>query len=621
LRILPLPFEHTADIPLVDLSGWYETAGQSEPSGRPLIETMQLNQAGDHVEGWMYDGQLRRWDLVGSLDITSYDPASGPPTAPTFRFGATRSRNGSDTGGSIELIPVLDRWADDFAIRVSFGGAIYAMVRRSREAMVSPVLVLAAAGASVPADMEAYMARLHSLSEQGIGRAIALLVSEIEQMTAGFTSWSVAIMLTFDRVKTQLEDDGIIEFNSDFTPVDTPMLRRFRAEAIRGLIQTPIPSANGTDGWTQLLRIFASTGASSANLQTLLGAGAGGGHAYTFQTAGVGIQGEGSLGLKFEAGGFQILCPVEHLSTCAPPGIDPASHAWSALYTGQILQASWGPGGIEGALNFITASGSNDLSTSYAWAPEDFAPSVFGAFGASVSVSAYYGVGGTLAPPVPPINIFGVPITGTQGEGYVFINRYGGIGYGASTGWSASVGIGITATGVNPSASIGPTIGVLQAQIDNTTAPPAVPIATPPLQVTLNDAVAQGFAVDSADLLPQTRDLLLRFIAQYRGVFESPSAFVQIEGDASPTGSEPYNESLSWRRALAVYAFIRSALTAPPSDEWSREQHALVLPDNRVYLVAYGETRARRDGVDDGVEDDDWRRVKITLNDRVMVVL
>src|SRR5262249_61993318 len=100
-------------------------------------------------------------------------------------------------------------------------------------------------------------------------------------------------------------------------------------------------------------------------------------------------------------------------------------------------------------------------------------------------------------------------------------------------------------------------------------------------------------------------------------LFESPLSNVIFEGDASPAGPDAFNETLSWKRALTLYAEIRGLLSAPPSGDWG-PSNALAIGESRVQLVAYGETRPRLAGGPDGLDPKAWRRSKVLVNRTVL---
>jgi outer membrane protein OmpA-like peptidoglycan-associated protein len=404
-------------------------------------------------------------------------------------------------------------------------------------------------------------------------------------------------------------------------PEDKPMLHRFRSEAARVLIATPIIAADGVSAWQKLRSIFAETKrtfaqASSVALQILLGPLPDVSHEYEFQSYTVGPGASVGLGAHGEAGIGVTKCWIRHYDRCAETPAQKATHGWPwTTYWGAVGHAAVGVmAGAEFEIELFSTSSSNDITASSEWMREDFVPSLLVSVGGSASLVAIPGVGVSVSPPQ-----FLPMQSPNNGEAYVMFNRSCAVAVGWSTGWSATVGTG---AGFGVAASLGVASMALFQKADTNVVPPAVP-SQPERQLlaSVNAVAAEGFAVDSADLLPHAMEHLQVTLARYRALFESPSSFIQIEGDASRTGSEPHNEPLSWQRALAVCSWIRSAFTAPPSGDWRTESIGLAVPDTRTYVVGYGEDRASDAGVADGIEDPAWRTIKLVVNNTLVVML
>ena len=143
-----------------------------------------------------------------------------------------------------------------------------------------------------------------------------------------------------------------------------------------------------------------------------------------------------------------------------------------------------------------------------------------------------------------------------------------------------------------------------------TARPPAAPLQIVDT-ATADDQVT--FAFDSAVIDPDAQDRIATQVARYRFLFEQPGATLLVEGDSSPPGSERYNKTLSWRRAQAVCALLRTLLTAG-------DGHALGIGSGDIVLVPYGELRARAANVGEHVPDPTWQRAKFVLQGTLMVL-
>jgi peptidoglycan-associated lipoprotein len=80
------------------------------------------------------------------------------------------------------------------------------------------------------------------------------------------------------------------------------------------------------------------------------------------------------------------------------------------------------------------------------------------------------------------------------------------------------------------------------------------------------------FAVDSAELSPEARQILMRQAAWLK---QYPNVTVQIEGHADERGTREYNLALSARRAVAVKRFLVSQGVSP----------------SRISTIGYGKER------------------------------
>ncbi len=608
IRVLPFPLEYQQAIPFVDVTGYYESVKAYESSGRLIIATLQLNQAGDHVEGCFFDDQLQRTDL-----------SAGPPK---LQSDGTVSMTfivvGATSSGSLLGIPSQDESTQDFTLWVSLHSVRYQFIRRDRLARSSPLDILAALGTAAPANLSDHLPRLHPLSEQGIKGAAARLAMDIDNAALHLeTDWATYLLPTADALIKILDKGGVLRFTGSVasrTPVNTPMLARFRSMIPLLLMQTQLQNTGGLNAWSKLLSMFARHPGRTTKLQSLLNAAPSPPHEYSYQIAGIGLAGEfraiplvGPYTAGLGMGSFAIGCRIEHLGKCAPTGIDSTTHGWTEWYSGWMAQGSAGIAmGAELEISVFTIGSPNDLFATTEWTQSNFVPCFFCSVGVADNITVGLGPGLSFAP-------------NTSVEAYVFINAQGALGLGWSDGWSLSAGAGVGfAVGISGSL----TVGTLSREWGSpllTPPPPPPPFTIP--AVYYNLSTTESFATGTCELSQAAKDHLKIYVARYRAVLENPETVITVLGDASRTGTEAYNLSLSWRRALAIYAYVRSLLTTTSSGDWTNESNALGSLDSRVVLFAFGEERAKADHKPDGVEDSQWRRAQLLINGQIMVVL
>lgn len=104
------------------------------------------------------------------------------------------------------------------------------------------------------------------------------------------------------------------------------------------------------------------------------------------------------------------------------------------------------------------------------------------------------------------------------------------------------------------------------------------------------------FALDSADLTDAGRQQLDRIAGEYA---ETPGAGVTLAGFTDTTGTRPYNQALSARRAKAVSAYLVEK----------------GIPANEIETEAQGQTGLRVE-TGDNVAEPANRRVRIEFGDQ-----
>jgi outer membrane protein OmpA-like peptidoglycan-associated protein len=633
IRVLPFPLDHARAIPFVDLTGWYETSDRI--AGKPVNASMQLNQAGDRLIGWLQDGQLERWDIDAQL--------VAPGDSQTLTYAVAYTHRGQPQEGTIDLVPRVD--LDELGLRanvVSTSGTTtttYVLKRLHRHALLPPAVVKAALGVSGVSGIETQITPLHSSVPDVIQRAGTLIVAKVAELAPALSTgnWSIGINTLEQNLRQLLDGAGVVRFA--FEDVDTdgnpstpaeqmqlaqpsPMLERFRNEIAGRLRSTQVTTGADGDAWTQLRRIMTTLEQdphplpSVHQLATLLALDPMA-HLYEWLMGEVGPQIDLELlvGLGYGAGVVPTL--IKHSSECAPNG---GPHGWADLYGGLF-----GAGEFElaeeigGQASFITISTSNTMTSPLDWGPDDFAPSFFVIGETSPWGGVYTGIPGVLT--------FGPGLRGGwEYEEYAFYGRRGWA-TGRGDGWVVSAGAAV-AKGLYSPLGFGWTVaglkaGALLARVglaQPTPPPPPPPPPPAPTSAALTLERTTSFSFDQSGLtLPAQHDLA-EIVARHRQIFEWPYAVIEIEGDASTPGDGSYNDRLSWERVLSVWAFIRSLLSVDASYDWA-PGNALAVRDSQVELVAFGETRHRRAAQADGTERADWQRCKLVIDGRVMVIV
>jgi outer membrane protein OmpA-like peptidoglycan-associated protein len=118
------------------------------------------------------------------------------------------------------------------------------------------------------------------------------------------------------------------------------------------------------------------------------------------------------------------------------------------------------------------------------------------------------------------------------------------------------------------------------------------------------------FAVDQSSINEIGRIQLRKFCAMERAALASPLSKLRIEGYASRTGMKDYNLRLSRLRAYNTWQAIVDIL----GDDFA-------IPPDRIETIAHGEDAAESAGERDNEEKAEWRRVDVYINGRLIVTL
>jgi hypothetical protein len=657
IRLLPFPVTDTTllpdaevvgDLPPVELTGRYESSwSERDPDGKLANATLQINQAGGWLDGWITDRHLFRHEFTAALDVSTYQPSMGA-ALPALKFSGTFD---GEPGGWIEIYDVSHP-DDDHAYQVTLGYGLgdadpvdLDVERRVRRARLRPSMIPdtfppeAAAALEPPAEpederpewltprgtLEDDLTPLHSQQEQGMNDALAVLFGALLSRFGG--DQTAQLTPTATMMLTKLALRGVLD--GPVVPEETtPLLERFRRETKVQLAAQLL--SVGTTYWDVLNAWMVAAQVDSQLLQSLLDLEPGelddtGGaddavHRYDFSIFGSGPGVSGTLGeVHVEGGGYAIYCPIKHLQACAPPNTP--QHGWpdSEPYLGAMLEGGVGVAAGAGiAASFFSTGSPSTLLTSGEWTEDDFVPSTIAVASFTAAGSAHVGVGVSGTPPTPPGSK--LALDGTKHETIVFISGRGrAISLPSdSSGWTAKTGFGVEAS---VAFTVGSTLGLLLKRWAEEIAMP-VAVGTFDGLVGPESGLQLGeFPVGGWALTLGQRTLLGRACARYRPMLENPEAIIHIEADASTTGPTGANEILTWKRALATYAWIRALLSTGREIDRGTTSGLGTGPDH-VRLTGYGEMQARTQGrLKDDVEAGTWRRVKVKINEQIVVFL
>lgn len=118
------------------------------------------------------------------------------------------------------------------------------------------------------------------------------------------------------------------------------------------------------------------------------------------------------------------------------------------------------------------------------------------------------------------------------------------------------------------------------------------------------------FPVDDPSLNDTGLQAVRQMCALQRRGFESEASTLRIDGYTSTTGTDARNQQLSDLRAQNTLQAIRDVL----GDN-------LRIPDEQITIQGHGEGAAREAGEADDVENEAWRKVEISLNGQVILTL
>ena len=647
------------DLPPFDVTGLYETLLSTvNLENKVLLATLQLNQAGEYLDGWLTDSAFYRYEFTAHLDRETFRP-SHDVEGGVLHFSGTFEHDTAGTSIDIYIDrPASGTYVGTIGVLFNTGReqADIFMILQDRHARIRPSLISEALPAQVNEALyefsfgdvpewtkpgqsqEVSLTPLHSVHLRAIDAALALLcfrlkyIFELEHVPGQVPGPSgelpdTALMIpqeiqdTTDSLLEILYKGKILEEASVPEEPSSPLLHRFRLDAEKRLFaekvaiglscrqyleQVIIDNLSVSSRLVALLA-WVETGVDTSNLDLSE-------HEYEFTMRGAGFQPDIAVGFKAELGLFALECVMQHLERCGT-----APHGWpqSEVYYGGMFDGSVGVGEeLKGYTNILTTGDPNSLWTRGEWQPGDFVPSSIHIF--SVSLSGGATIGGVSVDEAPALPENALGLEGTKGEIIMFMSGSGRAisEISPNSGYERKIGIG---AGGGYSLSLGTTLGFLLTQ-DNLE--PYRRISTRKYDdFEMGDVVIDNFGQGDWQLTEAMRILISQCVARYRALLSSPKTILRIEGDASPEGSEGSNEVLSWKRALATYNWLRTLLGTMEQPDLGTTS---ALAPGRDFIGVYGngELRARSEGkLADGVEDPEWRRVKLQINDQLIVFL
>lgn len=590
LNLLPFPAPAAPAIPVLDLTGFYTTKTREDPA---VIASMQLSQVGSQLAGWWWGSQLDRSAITGTLDAAAF-------AAGRFEYALTRSDGPS---GKLFLpgIPPGD-YVGAFGVYVDWGGsADYTMARRDRSARASPEAIAAVFAPQFPGvPIDAYVVPLHWLTAQRVEALGDLLIGHVEKISPILDEDPVAEVIEMNSEVTAEADALDLASPVGSGYAEHPLLQRLRGELRLRLLKHDVAGA-GADAWRQLSTIVSTWPNPTAGLRALLALSAAAPHHYTYDIAGTGTEFDIAAGGGVSGGSFSVVSNIEH-TDCAGPDREPG---WADTYRGTTFQVGISVG-IEGGAELILAfkEGANDLTTPEEWFPDDFI-CTFMVDEFAVSSGGYPGAGGEY---------------GQESEGFMFFRgRDGAPAGGTGGGWVVQGGIG---AGAGLSAALTGIWGWYDRR-DGGAPPPPPPDPPPPIpsaEIRGGSATVAYFDVGRATLRPEGQAEIAKLALAHRALLEDPGSYLVFEGDASRSDTDPRNRDLSRDRVYAVYAYLRSLLTAPQTTGLPACT-GLAIPPSHVRVSAYGESRPAWAGLPDGLEGQEWRKATVALRGRAVVTL
>jgi outer membrane protein OmpA-like peptidoglycan-associated protein len=557
----------------LDVTGSYEAL---DPGGDNRI-TVELNQAGRHIEGWW---QLRGYRSSSGAHLTamrlSGDLTEDDGDHVTFAYrrissggtayAGTLTVSRSGTSVRMWMHEGGDTIERDEQGNLVLGGWSHQFERTATGAHLSDQAIQA-----FPAETRALV---QATENAPLDRA------EEQRLADGGTQIQSLIRQYLDATRESVERPARASVLNSFirtlmgyyAPQQMPLvIRRLR----EFLVNPTLQSGETTRPYWDWLQIIVSAEPSyTADIQRLLEISSHGPsdpnapqHRYRWRFSVVGCDVDLGVGL----GGFLGVFVVEKL----------APDTWTAQYFTVMGTAA---GGFSRGNTVGQTTAWSEIQTPFAWTSGNFrGPYLI--TGASVGGAA---VAGPSYTPAAFINFYGdgtFPVLTGDASGWATV-------YGYSVGATVSMYAGYMLGGREEAIRAAQEQHALTAQAG------------------YQGEATVHFAVDDPSLTDEGWQAIRQMCAEQRAALMNPESRLSIDGYTSTTGTVARNQRLSELRAQNTLQAIRDVLGP-----------ALALPDRQISVVGHGKMPALQAGSPDQREDQAWRKVEVSLNGQVVLTL
>ncbi|WP_081838957.1 eCIS core domain-containing protein [Thermogemmatispora carboxidivorans] len=557
----------------LDVTGSYEAL---DPGGDNRI-TVELNQAGRHIEGWWQQrsyrsssgAHLTAMRLSGDLTeeggdhVTfAYRRISSGGTA----YAGTLTVSRSGTSVRMWMHEGGDTVERDDQGNLVLGGWSHQFERTATGVHLSDQAIQA-----FPAETRALVqatenAPLDRAEEQRLadgGTQIQALIRQYLATTRGGGERSATASVLNSFIRTLM---------GYYAPQQMPLvIRRLREFLVNPMLQ----SGEVTRPYWDWLQIIVSAEPSyTADIQRLLEISPHGPsdpnapqHKYRWRFSVVGRDVDLGIGL----GGFLGAFIIEKL----------APDTWTARYFTLMGTAA---GGFSVGTTVGQTTAWSEIQTPFAWTSGNFR-------------GPYLITGGSAG---------GTAVVGPSYTPVAFINFYGDGTFpvltGDASGWAALYGL---VAGATVSMYAGYLFGGREEAIRAAQEQHALTA-----QAGYQSEAKVHFAVDDPSLTDEGWQAIRQMCAEQRAALMNPESRLSIDGYTSTTGTVARNQRLSELRAQNTLQAIRDVLGP-----------ALALPDRQISVIGHGKTAALQAGLPDQREDQAWRKVEVVLNGQVVLTL
>ncbi len=145
--------------------------------------------------------------------------------------------------------------------------------------------------------------------------------------------------------------------------------------------------------------------------------------------------------------------------------------------------------------------------------------------------------------------------------------------------------------------------------LKNLPSTPSPEVTSPLTRTQIKTGDAQNFEVDGYTLNAEARQMVREFAATYRLNMQNPRASLSVKGHTSSSGPFAYNMALSQKRAQFTYEFLEAILGS-----------GLKIPERNLLVRGYGESEALQATGED-VESAYHRRVDMELNGTTLLAI